>query len=62
VASKPSAAAVQKALGAALAAKEAAWREAHPEIGANEPVPVEAKRRDVVWRAMERMRARAGTG
>jgi hypothetical protein len=58
--SQPSAVAVLKALGVALAGKEAAWREAHPEVSSGEAVPDEAKRRDVVWRAMERMRARAG--
>lgn len=62
VTSRPSPAAAQKALAAALDAKEAAWREAHPELGADEAVPEEAKRRDVVWRAMERMWARTGTG
>ncbi len=38
-----------------LAEKERAWREAHPGAAA---VPEEAKRRDVVWRALERKLAR----
>lgn len=41
-----------------LRQREAEWREAHPDH-ADEAVPVAAKRRDVVWAAMERQLAKA---
>ena len=42
-----------------LEEREAAWRAAHPDHPADEPLPEEVKRRDVVWRALERKQARA---
>ena len=37
-----------------LRERESNWRAAHPEHARDAPVPAEAKRRDVVWRALER--------
>lgn len=59
VSSRQTPEAMRAELEAAIASKEEAWREAHPDADVNEPVPTEVKRRDVVWRALERMLQRA---
>ena len=38
-----------------LQRREEEWREAHPDHPPDEAVPGEAKNRDVIWRALERM-------
>ena len=38
-----------------LQRREDEWREAHPDHPPDEAVPAEAKNRDVIWRALERM-------
>ena len=42
-----------------LKQREVEWREAHPEHPADEGVPEAMKRRDVVWKSMERQLAKA---
>ena len=42
-----------------LRQREVSWREGHPEHPEGEEVPMHVKRRDVVWRALERQLERA---
>ena len=46
-------------LRARLSQREVEWREAHPDHPAAVAVPPEVKRRDVLWRALERKLQRA---
>lgn len=46
-------------LRALIKQREGEWRAAHPEHPTKEAVPLEAKRRDVVWKALERKLQRA---
>ena len=42
-----------------LRERESEWRKANSEFPGDVPVPEESKRRDVLWRALERKLAKA---
>ena len=54
-----SAAELAEELRERLHKREASWRAEHPAHPSQEAVPIEAKRRDVVWRSLERRLAQA---